>query len=426
MSIPRFTLGLLAGLVLVGNPIAALAQGSATPNTQVYASDEDYPVMQRPRPEYDAKGIPLGGFRLFPSLDLSAAYDDNVFRTQNSQTSDWYFQEAPSLRLQSQWAEDALEFYGGANNYNYATQTRENLTDWNAGADSRIKVTEAFSLYGAGSAAQLHEFLSSPNTVGFQASPNRYFLYHGEGDFTLQPNRLGLTAGGTADTYIFQNTPLIGGGFLNNKDRSFDEYQGYGKIFYDFSPGYSAFLRGSYDTRGYKVYLDRSGEHRSSTGYRVDGGLDMQVSQLVSGEFYVGYLSQNFTAPLKDVNGVDYSVRLDWLASPLVTVHLYGARTLDQTTFKGASVMDDKSFGVSADYELLRNVIIQAHASYVDTSYPGLTRHDEAPDIGVNGRFLINEYAALNVGYTYTQRATNAAGSKFQDNLVSIALTLHD
>jgi len=44
---------------------------------------------------------------------------------------------------------------------------------------------------------------------------------------------------GSADNYTYLNTPLIGGGFLNNKDRSLHEYQGYAKASYDFSPGYS-------------------------------------------------------------------------------------------------------------------------------------------------------------------------------------------
>ena len=417
----RFTLGLLlAGVVCTGG--AAFGQDNSAPSNAVYASDEDYPVMLRPRPEYDAKGIPFGGFRLLPTLALSGSYDDNVLRAQTGALSDYFFTEAPAVRLQSQWAEDSLEFYGGASNYNYLTLTQENLVDWNAGADSRIVVVDGSSIYGAVSAAQLHELLASPNTVGFQKSPNRYFQYHGEASATFQPNRFGLTAGGSADNYIYQDTPLIGGGFLNNKDRSYDEYQGYAKAFYDFSPGYSAFLRGSYDTRQFTVHLDRTGVDRSSNGYRADGGVDLQVSRLVSGEVYVGYLNQDFKAPLKNVSGLDYSVKLDWLATPLLTVHLTGARNLTPTTLTGAAASDDKSIGVSADYEVLRNLIFQGHANFVDSSYPGIARHDEAPDLGANVKFLINEYLSADLAYDYTQRATNVPGVKFQDNTVTVGV----
>ncbi len=51
---------------------------------------QDVGVMDRARPAYDAKGIPLGGFRLFPSLDVVGTYDDNVFRLPTGQ-SDYFF-----------------------------------------------------------------------------------------------------------------------------------------------------------------------------------------------------------------------------------------------------------------------------------------------------------------------------------------------
>jgi hypothetical protein len=388
-------------------------------------AEEDLPVMARPRPEYDAKGIPLGGFRLFPDLNLTSAYDDNIYRTQTNKFNDFVFEIAPAVRVRSDWNRHMLEAYAGIENYEYATQTSENLTDWNAGADGRYDITGGASVYGNGSAAQLHEARSSPNQVGFQAAPNRYFQYHGETDATYQPNRFGLTAGAQVDSFIYQNTPTVGGGFLNNKDRNYSEYQGYAKAFYDFSPGYTGFLRASYDTRQFAQELDRTGVHRSSNGYKVDGGVDLQISHLLSGEVYLGYLKQDFSAPLKSVSGLDYAAKLDWLATPLLTVHLQGSRILTQVILAGASVSDDKSVGISADYEILRNVIAQAHANYVDSSYTGIARHDESPDLGLGVKYLINRYASVGVAYAYTERLTNVSGIKYKDNYVSIGLNLH-
>src|ERR1700722_17532045 len=94
----------------------------------VPTSDEDYPVMARPRPEYDAKGIPLGGFRLFPTLDLGASYDSNILRTDTNYVDDYIFNIVPSYKIQSQWNQHTLEFYGGLNDYQYAQNTSENVT----------------------------------------------------------------------------------------------------------------------------------------------------------------------------------------------------------------------------------------------------------------------------------------------------------
>ena len=63
--------GLVAGLMLLSTDLAcAQAVG----------------VLERERPAYDAKGIPLGGFRLYPRLNFDTAYDDNVFRLPAAQT----------------------------------------------------------------------------------------------------------------------------------------------------------------------------------------------------------------------------------------------------------------------------------------------------------------------------------------------------
>lgn len=386
---------------------------------------ENLPVMARPRPEYDAKGIPLGSFRLFPDLNVTGAYDDNIFRTQTNKIDDFVFDIAPAFRIRSDWNQHMLEAYAGLNNYEYASNSSENLTDWNAGADGRYDITGGSSVYANGQASQLHEARSSPNATGFQAAPNRYFQYHGETDATYQPNRFGLTAGAQVDSFIYQNTPITGGGYLNNKDRNYSEYQGYGKASYDFSPGYTGFLRASYDTRQFVQPLDRTGVHRSSNGYKVDGGVDLQLSHLISGEVYLGYLNQDFSAPLKSVSGLDYAVRLDWLATPLMTVHLQGSRILTQVIIAGASVSDDKSIGLSADYEILRNLIAQAHVNYVDSSYIGIARHDDAPDLGMGLKYMINRYASVDLAYDYTERLTNVTGIKYKDNYVSLGLNLH-
>jgi hypothetical protein len=414
----------LAAGLLLGACWPAAAQTATGPSDPI--ADEDQPVMSRPRPDYDAKGIPAGGFRVYRQLRLAGIYDDNVRRTETAKQNDYEGVIAPALRVKSDWGRDMAEVYAGLTNINYARNTLLNLTDWDAGLDGRKDIGDGLSVYGGGSASYLHEGLFSANTVGFQAAPNRYFLYHGEINGAYQANRLGLSLGGNYDRYNFGNTPLIGGGTLNNMDRDYEELQGVGKASYDVAPGYSAFIRGSYDTRNFKVFLDRSGIHRDSHGYRVDGGMDFQVSHLVSGEVYVGYLNQQFTAPLKNVSGLDYSARLDWLISPLLTLHLEGARTLGQTTLGGASVEDDKSVTLGADYELLPNVLLQGHASYVDTSYPGIARHDESPDLGLGGKYLINENLSAELNYDYSYRATNLAGAKFKDNTVTLALHLQD
>ncbi len=329
----------VAGVGVTGFALPAAAEDAVTP-TYVGLTPEDVGVMQRARPEYDAKGIPLGGFRLFTSLDAGATYDDNVFRLPAA-SSDWFFEEVPSFRLMSEWGRHFFEVYGGADNYNYATFSRENLVDWNIGTDGRYDISRSADLSANVSYGEHHELLSSPNTVGFQRSPNRDYQTHADVTGRYQPNRLGFAIGGSFDRYDWLNTPEIGGGTLFNTDRNEDEYQGFAKVNYDFSPGYSGFVKALYDSRSFDLPIDRTGVHRASNGYRIDGGLDLQLTHLISGQIFVGYLDQSFRAPLKDISGIDYGVNLDWFASPVLTVHLNGTHQISDTTLGGVSASDD-------------------------------------------------------------------------------------
>jgi hypothetical protein len=405
-------------------PVGAGAE-STTP-TYVGMTAQDVGVMERARPAYDAKGIPLGGFRLFPEVETSATYDDNVFRT-NTALSDWYFTVAPTLRLQSEWGRHFFELFGGVNDYNYSSYTDENLTDWRFGTDGRYDISRAANVKATVYYGHQHELWSAPNNVqGYQAAPNRYFQTHADVSAVYQPNRLGFGFGGVFDRYTWQRTKAYGGGYLYNSDRDQNEYQAYGKVYYDFSPGYSGYVKASYDERDYDNFLDRSGLHRSSHGYRVDGGVNLQITHLVAGEIFVGYLQQNFaSSALKDVSGLDYGAQLDWYVSPVLTAHLSGKRTLDDVVLSGVSVADNKSVVVSADYEFRPNIILQARGSYTNSKYIGSSRTDSYPGAGVGIKYLLNRYASFDVNYNYSDRSTNTSSLDYTSNTLSIGLTLH-
>lgn len=418
-----------AALMVMALAMPTGAKAESTTPTYIGMTEQDVGVMDRARPAYDAKGIPLGGFRLFPKLDLNASYDDNVFRTQTA-VSDYFFTVSPSARLKSQWGRHFFEIYAGLNNYNYTTYSGQNLTDWRIGSDGRIDVSRAANISANVTYGELHELWSAPNNVaGFQASPNRYFQTHSDVSVVYQPNRLGFGIGGVFDNYNWTTTPRTGGGFLYNDDRDQNEYQAYAKVYYDFSPGYSGYLKASYDERDFDMFYDRSGLHRSSHGYRVDAGVNLQISHLVAGELYLGYLQQSFAQnvvhPLKNVSGFDYGAQLDWFVSPVLTVHLNGKRSLDDVVLSGVSVADNKSVALSADYEFRPNIIVQVRASYADTRFVGSTRTDRYPGLGVGVVYLVNRYASLDLNYNYSGRSTNIAAFKYTDNTVSIGLKLH-
>ncbi len=409
-------------------PNSAEMPVGAAPPAYIGTTAQDVGVMDRLRPEYDPKGVPLGAFRLFPNLVSSVSFDDNV-RRRSPTTSDIYFEQTPTMRLQSQWGRHFFEIYGGVDNFNYVRSGNLNLTDWNIGSDGRYDISRAMTLSALGSYGLYHENLESPNVVGGQVAPVRFFKTHGEMTATYTPGALGFGAGVSVDRFNWGTTYLIGFPNFSNADRDETVVQTYGKILYNFSPGYSGFVKVLYDSRSFDRFFDRGGLHRSSNGFRINGGLNVQLSHLIAGEIFLGYLEQHYAKnvplPLPDVSGIDFGIALDYYATPLLTLHLNAMRQISDITIYLASATDNKSIRLSADYELLRNVIVTGYASYRNSSFVGLSRMDNYPAAGIKGRYLVNSNISADLGFNYSARKSNVPFIVFDDNTVTLALNLH-
>jgi hypothetical protein len=381
-------------------------------------------VLDRPRPEYDPIGMPVGAFRLYPTVYLGIAHDDNVFRTQSGAQDDTIFELAPDLVLSSNWSQHALNLRGGMQHLEFTEHDSETRTNYNLGGDGRLDIMRGVTLSGAASYNITHEPRTSPDLPGFAAEPTRYAVSHAQAIFRYQPVALGFEAGILFDHYSFDNTKLFPAGVLNNNDRDRDQIDAYATVDYEFSPGYTAFLRGTYDQRSFDVKIDRNGVNRDSDGYRADAGVSLLVTRLVRGEIYGGYLQQNYKAPLTDVSGFNYGAQLDWFPTELVTVHLTASRALVDTTVPGASTRDDRQIAASFDYELLRNLIVQGGLGYTNSVYQGTARDDDYIDANLTATYYITRYLAGTARYLYSERSSTIVGQDFTDNLISAGLRL--
>lgn len=375
--------------------------------------------------QYEAKGLPLGGFRLFPTLDLSANYDTNIYRTQSTTKNDYYFLENPGFNLQSQWGRHELDLFGALNAYQYSSLTNENHNDWNVGGRGRLDILRGIDLAGGGSYAILHESRTSPDQPGFAKTPTQFALSQADAVLEYHPYHFGFSLGGTIARYGYDPTTLIGFPALNNTDRNRDEYVTYAKGSYEFSPGYAMFVQANYRDVQYDLTHDRNSLQRDNNGYSANFGLDMLVTDLVKGQIFVGYLNQRYQAPLVDVSGFNFGANVDWSASALWTFHLMASRTLNGTTVNNASAQDDQMVRLGVDYSVLPNVMVQAHVGYTDSVFNGSPRDDKYTDTGIGVSYAMNHTVSAKLAYTFQNRDSTIPGQNFNDNVVAVGLNFH-
>jgi len=407
-----FVAGIAAGLAL------GLMAGEA------HADDNaSVGVMDRPRPDYDAKGIDVGGgFRLKPAVDVNVSYDDNVFRTETPTASDTFATLRGGFDLRSNWGRHELAFSAQIVRQQYFSHQEANETDWNVGASGRLDLAHRTTASAEASYAVLHEPRSSPDEPGGALNATRYSVLHADASLVHDPGIVAFSEGGSFDRYVYEPTKLIGGGTFDNADRNHDAYQGWGKVAYQPSPNLAVFLRGSYGGQTYDHKLDRNGFDREQQSFHADAGTDVHLTHLLEGEVFVGYVNDRFHAPLQSVTGIDYGAALHWFATNLLTVHFTASRLFDDTTLDGASISDDQSLGLSADYELLRNLIIQSHVSFLDSRFVGITRNDTTWEAGIGAKWLIDRYISAGAGYTFSHRSSSAPGQNYNDNLATAGL----
>lgn len=422
-------------LAILLAPAAALAQTSVNPEAmpQVPARNpltaqqesgallEGLGVMDRARPEYDAAGVAVGDLTLYPTLAAGVSADTNIYRATNA-VADTIFTVSPRLDLRSNWDTDAVEFFGQLDHYAYVDHDTESRTNWMLGGEGRKDFDPGSFLSEEAYYFDTHEARTSPDLSLLALSPTHYRQVHSESTASKQLSDITLSATVDYDRFDFDSTQLVGGGLVDNGDRDRNVYDITAKAAYDIAPSQAVFAQFTYDKRDFDRLTDRFGYDRNSDGYRVDLGAALMVTPLVQATGYVGLMQQNHAAPLRDTSTMDFHLKLDWFVTELLTAHVTAARVLDDTTIAGASSVDIREIGASADYELLRQFILQPYVNYYDEKFDGVTRDDRITAAGLEGRYLLNNNWAAYTSYTYQRRDTNVVDRVFNDNVFSLGL----
>jgi hypothetical protein len=431
----RILLAIAAPISIAGMITSAQAQNVAAPppvrpnpvfnpdgsvTTVVPPFETQAGVYGRPRPDFDPLGVRLGSFMLFPSLTAGGVYNSNVFYTQNNTQSDIAFEVAPTLVLNSDLPRHALSFLVGSRSLFYKELDSENTTEVTVQGRGRLDVQTMTNIVIDGGYSVLHEARGAPDLPGNAAEPTEYSAGTVQGSLNHTFNRLQLSVGASLQKLDYNNTPLLAPATVrDNSDRNHDMTTVFGEARYEFSPGYLGFVRGSYNERNYDLTLPTTATNfaRNSQGNEVVGGVQFEVTRLLVGQAYAGYLSQDYEdTRFGMVSGGAYGGQLEWYPTELTTVRANVRHSVEETTILGASSYTISHFGIGADHELLRNVILTADAIYDDYEYNGISRNDHFWGFSVGAMYLMNRNVQLNLGYILGQRDSNVANLDYTNN----------
>lgn len=429
---------LLAGLILACASGGAWAQ-LALPDLPVTTDQEAQSVAQRPRPDYDPLGIRAGSFLIFPTFGLVGAYDSNIFATPNDVKGDFYTSLQPTVSVRSDWNNHALNFTAGGEIRRYADQVSENQSNGLAAVTGRLDVQRDFYFLGEINYQLAHEDRSTPDTLFNQKNPTQYQQSGLALASVYQGGRIGLRLDGTINYFTYDNgvtslnTPII------ETDRNRFEYVVTPRVSYEIIPGYNAFIKAPVNWREYQSSFNQFGYNQSSHGYEFDAGTAVKITNLIVGEVYVGYLRQEFdggesaaniaagAAPLQPTSGLGFGGNLLWNITELTSLRANLARSVQESYFIPASgpgqappgSYTESSFSLSAEHELLRNVLLNGLVGYINDAWQGNPRVDNSYQATLGVRYLINRYLNAALNASYEQRVSNVSLGDYTREIIT-------
>ncbi len=357
-----------------------------------------------------------GGLLLHPSVEVSTAIDDNIYREHQNTDSDTIYYVRPGISGISRWSRHELQFNALVESVNYAKADDEDVTNWSADVNGRYDISRRVWLNADLSVRELHEERGGPERYGRTLKPVSYNVT----DFGIQgvwrPNRFSLEVEGRYIGREYEDAVDVSGRQASKQsDRNRDERQISIRTGYDLSPGTEVFLRTTDFRRRYDQFEDKEGNKRDSDGSETVLGARLDIGVLMAAELFYGYRSQKYNNDenLPDVDGVTYGASLTWNPTTLSTVRGTATRKAYESALDKTSGYLSSYFNLSADHELRRNILIGAGVGITTNEYYGTDREDEIIHSDIQAEWKLNRNLRTDIGFRFQRRDSNILQNEY-------------
>jgi hypothetical protein len=368
------------GVSVAEVPVQTLVPAIQTPTKRKVAVDTD---------PFGPTGIRVGAFTFFPAVELTGGFDSNPSHVQGGKDS-FLFMVSPELKVRSDWERHALsadirgsylayteKFGTNADGTPSGTPNSLDRPTLDSRVDGRIDVNSRSHLDMEG---RLLIGTDNPGSPNIQAGLARLPIVTTVGTtlgYTQAFNRLEVTAKGTFDRSVWQDSTLTDGTTSANDDRNFNQYGGSLRVGYELKPGLKPFVEAGGDSRLHDLTFDRNGEQRDSNGVYAKVGTTFEITRKLTGEVSVGQISRDYKDPtLNSIGGTTVDASLIFAATALTTFTATAKTAVNEVIVPGVSGDLSHDFALQIDHSLRRWLIATAQIGYGTDDYVGLERFD--------------------------------------------------
>lgn len=377
-------------------------------------------AQERDRPD----GIRAGAFIINPSITVGESYESNIFLEDSGTTDTFLTTIAPRLLIESNWNRHALRLDSGAEFGFFTHDSDDNYIDYDARLSSVLDITRAMRVSGGLGFFHDHDKRGSVDVPGNIAEPVEFDRFTGDIVGEMAFGRFRFEAFANTQYLNYDDAPLIGGGDSNEDDRDRFAAETGVEIGYGVRRGYEAFIRGSYLMTDYDDAIDDTGVDRDSTGFRVLGGLKVDLTRLIEASVGIGYLARFYDDPaLDDTSGVAADAGVLWSITPITTIFFTASRDINETTLTGASSAVTTAAEIGVRHALRRNLMLRVSGGFADIDYDGISRNDQLYSAGLGAEWKMTRRLTLNPSYDFRLRDSNLAGLDFTDHRATLSVS---
>ena len=392
--------------------------------TDSYDRGRNIGVLDRDRPQYDAVGVHVGGFTVFPKLQTDLGASDNVFATHSDKTADGFVQESPSARLVSNWSRNSLTAEAGASFSQFFTQSTENENGGYGKVDGRLDVYQDSYLAAGLDAQRIFEPRTDTGSPADAVEPVPIDTEGGYLQGLYQTGRFRLRGDLQARNYDYENVDSLLGGVIEQSDRDRVTVDERARSEFAVTPDTAVFLQYTHENSDYTRSL--VGEPtRDSEENRFLVGADFDISALVRGALGIGYADRQYETPLfPNISGVILGAKVEYFATPVATVTLAGSRVVEDSAFVNSGGFFNNSVALKLDYEVLRNLLVTGAVGFEEDDYQGLDRTDRIPNAILSARYFVDRNWGIAVTGNYGRRESSGTFSSPSFDVSSVFVSL--
>ena len=402
----------------VGVSLLALAIGA--PAVAQVARDES--VLRARDPAYKANGVVMGGFIMYPTLELGAEYDDNIYRTKNDKKDDILFTVRPGVSIQTdewfpvnfnvsaygeigrhiQYSEEDYEAFGTA-----ARMTYDLAEDWR------------FDVGGSVDRSLQERGLDVDSTA---SDPSIVWTYIASANLTYTGDPIAARF-----SPVYRRYDFLDAGSQNNDDQDRQEYLADFRFAYKLGANTSLFVDPSYIWVRYDDPVDDFGFNRDSQGYDVRVGLGYDASELIYVEAGIGYMRRNYRDNrLGSESGLSALARLYWNPTETLSIEGEFSRNIsesDAVATGGSSKGAVQTGGtLRAGWLAADNVLLDAGVGFHHFNYNDTSRTDRFYLFDAGAKWFLNEYLYTGLRYAHERRDSTANSLDYRDNRVMLTI----